>query len=127
MVPLLVKVMVSTPPLLVKVAKVSPPDCRLLPLTVNRPPLVSKPSTSLPIAVPLRWITRLAPDQSPLPPFSTSSSASARLALLPTSRPTVLPAPPQATLSPLRLLTVGAALGATASAKPTLSMPIYRG
>ncbi len=109
--PLLVKVMVSTPPVLVKVAKVCPPDCRLLPLTVNSALAVSKPNISLLTAVPLRWITRLAPDQLPLPPFSAPSSASARLAPVPVSRRTVLPSPAQATLSPSRLPRVGAALG----------------
>ena len=112
LVPLLVKLTVSTPPVLVKVAKVCPFACRLLPLTVNRAPapLVSNPSRSLLTAVPLRWITRLAPDQLPLPPFNALSSVSVRLALLPTSRCTVLPTLPQATLSPFRLPIVGAVL-----------------
>ena len=43
---LLVKLMVSTPPVFVKVANVCPPDCRLPPETVNNAPERSKPSVS---------------------------------------------------------------------------------
>ena len=119
MVPLLVKVIVSVPPVEVKVAKVWPPDCRLPPLTVNNAPEVLKSKVSAETAVPERCTVRLAPDQLPLPPLSAPFSASLRTALLPESSVTVLPAPAQATLSPLRLPMPGAELIAMSLLAPS--------
>ncbi|MNF49656.1 hypothetical protein D3C85_519020 [compost metagenome] len=102
----LVKLMVSTPPVLVKVAKESVPDCRLPPLTLKSAPERSKPRMSVTTAVPLRCTVRVAPLQL----FNASNSVSPRAALPPESRVTVLPTPAQATLSPLRLPMVGGAL-----------------
>ena len=109
--PLLVNVMLSMPLLLVNVAKVKPPDCRLLPDTVNRAPEVLKPKVSDETAEPERCTVRLPPDQLPLPPLSAPKSASASAALALASRATVLPMPAQETESLLRLLIVGAELG----------------
>ncbi len=102
--------MVSTPPLLVNVAKVSPPACRLLPLTVNEASLVLKSKLSVETAAPGRCTVRLAPLQSPLPALRAPNSVSLRVALPPTSSVTLLPTPAQATLSPLRLPRLGAEL-----------------
>ncbi|MCY1499955.1 hypothetical protein D9M68_339880 [compost metagenome] len=107
---LLVKVTVSTPPVLVKVAKVLLLNCRLLPLTVNSASAVLKPKISLATAVPGRFRVRLAPAQSPLPPLRASNSASASTALAPSSSITTLPTPAQATLPSLTLTMLGAAL-----------------
>ncbi|MDT4832667.1 hypothetical protein FQZ97_662310 [compost metagenome] len=116
--------MVSTPPLLVKVAKVRPPACRLLPLTVNEAPAVLNPKVSAETAVPGCCTVRLAPVQLPLPPLSRPSSASASTAAALESSTTVLPTPAQATLSPLRLPMVGAAFGGLVSpVKSSIASP----
>jgi hypothetical protein len=57
----LVKLIVSVPPELLKLAKVLPPDSRLLPLTVKVAPEVLNPNESCAFAPPLRAIARLAP------------------------------------------------------------------
>ena len=57
----LLKAMASVPPVWVNVAKVLPPLCKLLPLTVNSAPVVLKPNTSSALAPPLRARVRLAP------------------------------------------------------------------
>ena len=60
-VPVLVKLIVSVPAELVKVAKVEPLTCRLPPLTENEAPAVSKPNVSLALAPPLRAMIRNEP------------------------------------------------------------------
>ncbi len=124
-VPLLVAVTVRTPPELVNVAKVSPPDCRLLPLTVKSAPDVLNPKVSEEIAVPERCTERLPPDQLPLPLLRAPNSVSVNDALELASSTTVLPTPAQDTLSPLRLVMAGVALGGLVS-PPKLSILVLK-
>ena len=60
-VPLPVKRMLRLPSLWLKVAKVWPPLCNALPLTVKPAPLVLMPSTSSALRPPRRASVRLAP------------------------------------------------------------------
>ena len=57
-----VKLIASVPPVLVKVAKVCPLLCKLLPLTVNSAPVVLKLNASSAWAPPLRASVRVAPE-----------------------------------------------------------------
>ena len=98
------KVIVSTPPVLVKVAKVWLPDCSADPLTVKPALTVSNPKTSRLHAVPWRCTVREAPVKSV--PRSTSLTARAP----PVSRRALPPTPGQATLSPSRPVITGSSL-----------------
>ena len=96
-VPLLVNEMTMTPLVFVNVAKVNPPDCKLAPLTVKREPAVSNPNRSEVRATVGLCTVKVAPAQSPFPPFKTAKFASLSVALPLSSKVTLPPTPAQTT------------------------------
>lgn len=123
LVALLLKLMVSTPLVLVNVPNVvEPPVCRFDPLTVKPDwlKLNTSDASGVKVEPTMRCTVKLEPFQ-----LAASFWVSAIVRAVPPSKATVLPTPAQATESVLRLVMVGAVLALVIAILPPAVLAEY--